>query len=85
MMKKVINLIVDSAFRSLQHDTGPQDQEYVHLHRVLSEDVSRILSAHLAALQAQHAQALAEKDREIWRLTKVLIASQNVQPIKAMP
>lgn len=40
---EVVEKLVDAAFRELQHDTGPLDQEYRHQRRVLTNEFARIL------------------------------------------
>lgn len=48
--------LLDAAFRQLQHDTGPQDVEYVHQRRVLRDEFAKILM-----LRAQPAPATCAK------------------------
>ena len=38
-----IEQLLDAAFRELQHDTGPQDQEWLHSRRILKERFEIIL------------------------------------------
>jgi hypothetical protein len=40
----LIDALLDAAFRSLQHDSGPDEHEYQHLRRYLKEDFKRILA-----------------------------------------
>jgi hypothetical protein len=42
--QEAVQRLLDAAFRELQHDTGPQDPEYVHQRAQLAKEFNRILS-----------------------------------------
>lgn len=43
--KRIIDSLLDAAFSELQHDTGPQDKEYVYQRGVLEEKFRSLLAA----------------------------------------
>lgn len=45
MNTPLVEKLLDAAFRSLQHDTGPQDKEYVYQRKVLGDEFQKILNA----------------------------------------
>lgn len=56
----VVEQLVDAAFHELQHDTGPQDREYVHGRRSLVNAFARILRVRKARTTPAAAAATAE-------------------------
>lgn len=63
--QRMVDALLDAAFRMLQHDTGPQDKEYLFQRKVLSEAFNRVLRAAAPAGEQNVIKRLERENAEL--------------------